>query len=41
MSDIRNRMFEYVMGKLMDLAVALGAAALAWFVIEYVVEALK
>lgn len=41
MSDIRTRVFQYVIEKLLDLATVLGAFALTWYVVEYVVGALK
>lgn len=41
MSDIRSRVFEYVIERLLDLLVMLGAVALTWHVVEWVTGALK
>jgi len=41
MSDIRNRVFQYVVEKLLDLAVVIGAVSLTWTVVELVAEVMK
>ena len=41
MSDIRSRVFEYIVEKLLDLLIVITVVALTWHVVEWVTEVVK
>lgn len=41
MSDIRSRVFQYIVEKLLDLLTVIAAVALTWHVVEWVTEVVK